>query len=68
MRSINHTFNLTSYACDGHVNNDIFKIFKTVPNIFETFIAVYKDSLVMISIERSETAHKNALDVGDKLK
>ena len=31
-------------------------------------IAVHIDSLVMISIKRSETAQQNALDVQDKLK
>ena len=31
-------------------------------------VPVYIDSLVMISIERSETAQENALDVRDKLK
>ena len=37
-------------------------------SLLHRIIAVYLESLVMISIERSETAQKNALDVQDKLK
>ena len=52
-------------------NGKILQI-KIVDNILtkqiSAFIAVYIDSLVTISIERSETNKKRALEIRDKLK
>ena len=44
-----------------------FKICFTTRTFFYLIIAVYIDSLVMISIERSETNKKRALEIQDKI-